>query len=144
MTEKLVKILSKLYPPIENNNRVSIYGAHEEIYLLLFDYIFVNAKINDIEVFRKSADKIFDVPFYLGSKGDIKNAVFFEPNSQDEYQQNYSNHFIQISLPSKFPKMTISTGNRGKVKLLDKQREKYLEFVKNVYKIFVDNADLPF
>ena len=145
MTEKLVKILSELYPPAKNHDRISIYGAHERIYLLLFDHVFSGTPIiHDIECFRKLANETFDVHFYIGSKGDIKNAVFFEPNSQDDYQQNYSNHFIQIILPSNFPQITISTGNRGRVNLLDKQREKYLEFVKYVYGIFAENSDIPF
>jgi hypothetical protein len=140
MTVELVKILYEIYPPkdgLDKVNNISIYGAHERVYLTLLNRSFIDSKkISDINIFRPLAENIFDVPFYIGSRGDVKNAVFFEPNSPDKYSQNYSNHYIQINLPLTYLEMTISTGNRGRVDLFDKQRKKYVEFVNGVYDIF--------
>ena len=58
-----------------------------------------------------------------------------------KYQGNHSEHSIEVILPSTHPVITISTGNRGAIDLLPKQRDNYYNFVENIYRLFLQNAN---
>jgi hypothetical protein len=142
MTDILANILRAEYPQINSFDPISIYGAHERIYLNLTNKKFHKApKFNDSNKIFQIAEKIFDVPFDFEIKGDIGEAIFFSPQKNDEYHQNHFGHYIQVHLPYSYPLITISTGNRGAVELFENQRMNYFQFVKETYNLFITNAE---
>ncbi|MDD5023281.1 MAG: hypothetical protein PHU63_03875 [Candidatus ainarchaeum sp.] len=76
MTYKLVELLKKEYPPLNDFERVSIYGAYERIYLNLISQDFLNNKfLIDSKKILELAQKLFDVPFTFGAKGDLGEII---------------------------------------------------------------------
>ncbi|MEX2017564.1 MAG: hypothetical protein WD876_03765 [Candidatus Pacearchaeota archaeon] len=149
MTDVLFQRFRKRFPPINDYERISTYGADERIYLDLITLEFTKGKyINPQEEIKGLAQKVFDVNFIwknLNDGGTKRLTLIFDPGKQISeesfiYHENYSGHSIDINLPASHPEITISTGHRGKVVLLDRQRDKYFEFAEGVYNIFLDNA----
>ncbi len=155
MTEILFQKFKERFPPIGDCERITIYEAFERIHLYLIDEAFVDApsfasqeKINDL------ASKTFDVNFrwghaYYSTLSKVPTIIFdpvILPKAEGgtyklmEYNDYYSGHSIEIELPSYFPKIIISTGNRGRTDLLDRQRDLYYNFVEGVYNLFLENA----
>jgi len=142
MTYKLVEILKNEYPPINNFERVSIYGAYERIYLDLISKDFLNGGLlKDSKKIFELAQKLFDVPFTFGRKGDLGEIIYFEPSSSNKYEQNHFAHYIKVEVPSNHPMITISTANRGAGELFKKQRDNYFKFVNETYNLFLKNAE---
>ena len=150
MTFLLTERLKKRFPDINGSQRVDIYENYERIYLNLIAREFLNSPyINPLEELEKLALETFDAHFIcepIDNKKDIGLRVSFLPKilpkskmSQEsfEYQSRYSEHTIEISLPANHPEITISTGNRGRGNLLDKQRDLYFKFIEGVYNIFL-------
>lgn len=141
MTDILVDILNKEYRGVCGSGCVSVYGVYERIYLNLTNEKFSKApSFNDSKKILRIAKEIFDVPFDFEMKGDIGEAIFFSPKINDAYHQNHFGHYIQVHLPSAYPMITISTGNRDAVKLFETQRNNYFEFVKGLYSMFINHA----
>jgi len=142
------------YPPVgpHDYERLSTYPFNggdyiERIYLELLEKIFVdlNKPLIVPEDIEKIAEKIFDDIdhkfFYHQDEGYIIS--FKLPSGMDKYFESYSEHIISVKEPFNFPKITFWTGNRGSIKLHDRQREKYFRFANELYDIFMENA-LPF
>ena len=155
MTDILFNRFRNRFPPLNGYEKITIYGAYERIYLDLIGREFMSAPfINPEDEIKTLASKVFDVNFEWGySYYDAKTKnpeIIFNPAglSKDKggteelmrYQDNYSGHTIEIKLPARNPEITISTGNRGKTLLLDEQRDKYFEFVEEIYKIFLESS----
>jgi hypothetical protein len=154
MTDILFQKLKERFPPVNDYERISIYGAYERIYLDLIDYAFIGMPYFDSqERIKNLALKTFDVNFiskFLKDGGEQRLSIIFEPVILNktkmsyelfEYHENHSGHSMDVMLPSTHPIITISTGNRGHVDLLPKQRENYYNFVENVYRLFLENAN---
>ena len=154
MTDILFQRLMERFPPIDDYERVSIYGAYERIYLDLIESAFMKSKqFNLSKKIKNLALRIFDVNFIyipLSDGGEKRWSVIFEPIILDKekmsdesfkYQGNHSEHSIEVILPSTHPVITISTGNRGAIDLLPKQRDNYYNFVENIYRLFLQNAN---
>ena len=145
MTDVLADILRKEYPPLNGVERVSTYENNERIYLNLIPLIALFPPMfTDSNKIFEIAKNTFDVPFKFEKRGDIGEAVFFEPAINDKYHQNHFGHYIHIDLPFSYPLITIFTGNRGAVSLIAQQRQRYFDFVNKVYKSFQDNAEGKF
>ena len=151
MSDVLLKMFRERYPPVgpKDYERLSTYPFNggdyiERIYLELLEKIFVDLYKPLIvpEDIEKLAEKIFDDIdhkfYYLQDEGYI---ISFKPPADiDEYFQSYAEHTISVKKPFIFPKITFSTGNRGSIKLHDRQREKYFQFANELYDIFMENA----
>ena len=88
------------------------------------------------------AKKIFDdVNFDFYKHQEEGNVILFRPNGIDDYSQNYMGHYVSVKDPLRYPIMTISTGNRGSIKLHLRQRGKYFQFVKELYELFLEKAN---
>ncbi len=158
MSDVLLKMFCERYPPLDphNTERLSTYpygGGDwiERIYLELNENIFSDL-IEDSsgplivpEDIEKLAEKIFDDIdykfFYHQDEGYIIS--FKLPSGMDEYFESYSEHIISVQEPFYFPIIAFWTGNRGSIKLHDRQRDKYFQFANELYDIFMENA-LPF
>jgi len=141
MTEKLYSLLKEEYPEANGSEQVTIYGAHERIYLNILDERLRGApEIKDSSEITRIAEEVFDVPFEFEAKGDVGEAVFFNPVSEDPYQQNHYAHFVQVYLPSNYPLIIISTGNRGAVELFQIQRKNYFDYIMKIHELFLRNA----
>jgi hypothetical protein len=153
MTQLLADMLRN-YFEIKNPNHISVHGLGERIELNFCDErLITNAKrrlkkkdvtkFNNYEIIEKIAEEIFaagtdfDVDFLYEIRGDIGPAIFFMPSKNDSYNQNYHGHYIQVHLPNIYPQITIAIGKRENSFLLDKQRENYFEFVKQVHGLFL-------
>jgi hypothetical protein len=129
---------------ISNPNNISIYDKNKRIEINLSDEydlrnIDTAKKIepfNNHERIKHIAEQIFDVDFLYETQGNTGPAVFFMPSLRDKYNQNHVGHYIQVHLPNSYPVITIGTGEKGASTLLEKQRENYLQFVREVYNIF--------
>ncbi len=154
MTEILFKKLRERFPPINDYERITVYEAYERVYLDLIESAFMKDKqFNSPEKIKNLAQRIFDVNFVyipLNNGGEKRWTVIFEPIILDKgkmseesfrYQENYSGHSIEVILPSSHPMITISTANRGAIDLFPKQRDNYYNFVEDVYKLFLQNAN---
>lgn len=151
MSDVLYRVLCKKYPPVGPNNfsRVTLYPLNggekgiERIHLNLVEKVFLDRKKPLVEpnVVEELAKKIFeDVNHNFYEEQEEGNVIFFRPKEIDEYSQNYTGHYIAVHDPLIIPKITISTGNRGIMKLHKRQRKKYLQFVNDLYGIFLENA----
>lgn len=148
MTVELVKMFEDRFPPVGPHKvpRVSTYHGIERIYLTLLDEVFVgiNKPLVTIDEIKTLAHKIFDkdVNFeFKENQGTLDGAVIlFEPRGGDNYSMNYSGHSIQVHKPFIVPEITLSLANRGTAKLYPKQRNKYFQFVNNLYELFVNNS----
>lgn len=155
MTEILFQRFRKRFPPIGGQERITIYEAFERIHLNLLEPEFANATFfTSQEKINSLAKRTFDVNFKWGythysERLKIPTIIFVPiilPKNQGgteelmRYQDNYSEHSIEITLPANYPMITISTGNRGRTDLLDRQRDLYYNFVEGVYGLFLENA----
>jgi len=151
MTVVLFEKFKQRFPPIKNHDRVSIYEAYERIYLSIIDRQFIGAPdFNSEQKIKDLASKTFDVNFVSKTfEEGHKNKLYliFEPiifskmsKKSFLYNSSYSGHSIDINLPSFWPEITISTGNRGRTNLSQKQRDKYYNFVEEIYNLFLENA----
>jgi len=160
MSEILCKMLYERFPPIgpHNVNRVLIYTGFateawtpnskgqthiERIHLDLIDRIFLDVKeaLVQPEEIKRLADKIFDIPFDFNLTDD-GYTIYFQQHGIDDYSQKYSHHFIAVKEQLKKPQIMISTGNRGAIVLNNMQREKYFQFVTELYDLFFKRARL--
>lgn len=154
MTEILFQRFRGKFPAIGGQERITLYGAYERIYLNLMAREFLETPYFDShEKIKDLASKTFDVNFiskFLNDGGQRRLAIIFVPiilpKSQGgteelmRYNDNYSEHSIDIDLPTNHPMITISTGNRGRTDLLDRQRDIYYNFVEGIYGLFLENA----
>jgi hypothetical protein len=153
MTSILFERFKKRFPPINEYERIRVYENFERIYLDLIKEEFLSAHyINPKEEIEELAKKIFDVNFAcrsLSDGGDSRLAIIFDPiilpkgkmNEEDfMYHSWYDGHSIEISLPARHPMVTISTGNRGRTDLLNRQRDLYYNFTEEVYNLFLKKA----
>jgi hypothetical protein len=153
MTDILFQRFRERFPSINDYERITIYGAYERIYLDLIEAEFISSPLFDSkEKIKDLALKIFDVNFiykFLRDGLDERVGIIFDPiilpkpkMSYESFRRNmnYSGHSIEITLPASHPMITISTGNRGAVDLIEKQRDNYYNFVVEVYEIFLGNA----
>jgi len=155
MSDKLVEMFKEKYPLTPRGyDRVSIYPRGggtwvERIHLDLVEKEFLKFQIDkkplaDISSIKDVAKRVFDDighrHYTLKDQGNLLDILYFEPKGIDDYNQSYSNHFIEIREPLIIPKIMISTGNRGRIKLHERQREKYFQFVNDVYNLFMRNA----
>ncbi|MEA3229646.1 MAG: hypothetical protein U9P44_01915 [archaeon] len=145
MSEVLYKMFCEKFPPIGSVSRISVYPLDsggtliERIYLNLLDESFIEVEepLTDSDSIKKLAGKIFDdVEFDFYKHSEEGNIIFFNPEGVDDYSQNYSGHYIAVREPLKIPVITISTGNRGAIKLNSRQRDKYFYFVCELYDMF--------
>ncbi len=152
MTDILFKRFRERFPPIGDRERITIYEAYERIYLDLIEREFVEApQFDSLDKIKDLASKTFDVNFYWGySHYNMSHnvpTIIFDPKCGTkklmEYDDWYSCHSIEVDIPSFHLVITISTGNRGRADLIEKQRDKYFEFVEGVYKLFLENARQP-
>ncbi len=150
MSDILYKQLCEKFPPIGQLSRISIYpeGGEryiERIYLNLIEEIFLGLtkpllKSKDIETLAK---KIFDdIPYEFHKHPDEGNIISFLPEGVDEYAQSYMEQDIIIKDPLNYPKITISTGNRGSIKLHPEQRDKYFQFAVELYESFLEKTQI--
>ena len=154
MSDTLYKMFCEKYPPIGlwKTSRITLYPSYgggtwiERIHLNLLEKIFLEflekrkplIKSDDI---GKLAKKIFDdINYDFYTHREEGNVIFFRPEGIDKYSQNYAGHYIAVHEPLIIPKILISTGNRGAIGLHNKQREKYFQFVDELYDIFLKNA----
>lgn len=153
MTFILCERFKQRFPPINEYKRISVYEDYERIYLNLIEKEFLSAPcINPKEEIEELAKKTFDVNFEcksLNDGGDSRLAILFFPiilpkgkmNEEEfKYHQWFDDHSIEISLPARYPDITISTGNRGRTDLLDRQRDLYYNFTEGVYNLFLEKA----
>lgn len=145
MSDLLLKKLREMFPPVgpKKFERITTYPPNsgkwiEKIHLNLIEKRFLDLKepiVKSREI-EEIAENIFDVEYDFYEHQEEGNVILFRPNFCDEYNQNYSGHYIALENPLKIPKITISTGNRGSIQLMGPQREKYLLFVEKTYKLF--------
>ena len=141
-------MLNEKFPPIGpyKTERVTTYipdGPTERIHLYLIDKIYLDIRepIVQSEQVEGLAKKIFDdIDFRFYGHQEEGNVIQFKPYGLDKYVQNYLGHYIAVHEPLKFPKMTISTANRGAFRLHERQRQKYFDFVVDLNGIFLDEA----
>ena len=149
MSDKLFELFCQKFPPTPlGYQRISVYPPSEcekptwieRIHLDLIEKEFLNIKqpIVKLEEIGELAERIFnDINFDFYKYQEEGNLIFFRPNGIDNYCQKYSGHFIEIYEPLRYPKILISTGNRGSIELHPKQRRKYFQFVKKLYELFL-------
>lgn len=139
MTEILYSRFCKRW----GKEQVHIYGAHERLYLSLpqRELLGIERQLISLEEIDEIAKRIFpDVPFVVEERGDVKQAVFFEPRKVDDYSSRHSHHFLQVHSLFCFPEFTVSTGHRGTTALHTKQRTNYFNFVESVVQRFIENS----
>ena len=145
MTDQLYKMFCSRFPPIPETGteRVTTYMGVERIHLKLIDKAFFDTeRVTDSKIVKNTAEKIFDdveFRFYtLQEEGDV---ILFEPYGLDGYKQNYVGHAIEVlQRPRRSPVITFSTGNRGAIRLKDRQRKKYFDFAVELNDIFLKEA----
>ncbi len=153
MTEILFQRLKKKFPPINDYERITIYEAYERIYLDLIEKEFSQGRyFNPKKEIKDLALEIFDTYFIsksLCDGGQERLAIIFLEKfpskisyKQFMYNTWYSGHSFDISLPASHPVITISTGNRGRTDLLDRQRDLYYNFVEGIYNLFMEKIKL--
>ena len=150
MSDKLYEMLCKRFPPVgpKGYTRVSIYPPGEEkliegIHLNLIEKVFLSIKkpLLNSEVIESLASHIFnDIHYDFYKNQEEGDVILFRPREVDDYAQRYANHYIAIHHPLKYPKITISTGNRGRTELNSRQREKYYQFVIELNDLFLEKA----
>ncbi len=153
MTERLVQRFRERFPPINGYERVTIYEAYERIYLDLIEQDFMPLRhFNPHREIKDLALKTFDVSFickFLDNGGWNRLAIIFSEEilpkgkmSYELFRYNlwYDGHGIEVSLPATHPIITVSTGNRGRTDLLDRQRDLYYNFVEGIYNIFLEKV----
>jgi len=141
MTDVLYDLLSKRFPAIDGDERVSAYENFERIHLNLFDLVFKDApSLTDHSKIEQLAKLLFEVNFEYKPEGNVGPSIFFYPSTNKKPEKFYANHYVQVQLPSKFPIINIVTGNRGESVLELEQRKKYFTFVEQVYDLFLQNA----
>ena len=142
MTQKLYKMFKEKYS--QKWNSFSIYGADERICLTLRDRIFIDKsnliKLSELEEISK---KYFN-GFYEIRDGKLMQlrgiVLILNPNQKFE-KKEYNNHSFWLSTFPNLPlDMEISTGNRGEFLLTKNQREKYFNFVKDIFNKYKENA----
>jgi hypothetical protein len=142
MTSKLRDLLVEKYPYETENSKSSffIYGAGERIYLNLYHKSFCSKEhglINHEEIDR-IARNFFNL-FYEMRKIDKDEIIILNPDNDMKHRE-YDGHNITVYSPFFYPCMEISTGHRGNGDLTGEQRQKYFEFVKEIYEKFLENA----
>ena len=152
MSDKLVEMFRKRYPLTPRGyDRIYTYppnGSIERIHLHLVEKDFLKfldkkKPLADISSIKNIAQEVFNdigCKFYTLEEQGIDNIFSFYPKKMDDYNESYTGHFIEIREPLIIPKIMISTGNRGRIKLHDRQRKKYFQFINEVYDIFVQNS----
>lgn len=136
--------------PYRRTPGIHIYEAYERLSVELPDERLLGKEFSNKTLIRKIAENIFDVPFDCEKRGISNWGVHFRTNfskgislKRFKYLERYSEHLIEVYLPSIFPALTFWTGNRGHSELLPRQRKMYFKFLKEVYNSFVKNAQNP-
>lgn len=155
MTHKLMQILRTKYsfisqvqfsdisgyPPPEGNERIYFSYCHK-------NYMNYKNELITTEQIKNIATLVFDDVgwnFYE-KKGLMQNAIIFYINEKIskkrfEYQSRYDGHDIEFGKLDVQLYITISTGNRGGVKLHQRQRKKYESFIEEVVKETIRNTE---
>ena len=143
MTEKLYKKFLKKY--VGDYDSISIYGAHERIYLTLRDasFVFKNDLIT-LDEFNNLCNDYFKDFYELKHEKEFGQRgkgvyVILNPEQNLKYKE-YDNHLIKLCQFYPPLDLEIWTGNRGRVDLIDSQKEKYFCFVDALFKKFKGNA----
>jgi len=136
-------MLQERYP--EPPNQVGVLGA-DRIWLTLRSREFLpNVILVMPEDISGVADKVFDDVHHEFHKklGTIDNVLTFDSeksnNSDVNYVKSYDNHSVSFPRLS-IPEIEILTGNRGNAALHERQRQKYFDFVNQVYGLFLSKA----
>lgn len=153
MSDILYKMFCEKFPPTPRRvPRVSIYPPNggeswiERIHLNLIEKIFIDRDRKEPPLLESKdidclAEKIFDdINYEFYEQQEEGNVIDFSPEGIDDYTQNYMGHYIAVHEPLRIPRITISTGNRGSIGLHKRQREKYFQFVDELYGIFLKKA----
>ena len=140
MTDILFKRLADRFPLCDNCD-ISVYENYERIYVHLANPRFSKSpQFNSHNKIKNLASIVFDVDFVYEKRGEIGPAIFFEPKKRDSYSHNHQDHSLHVHLPSKFPMVTIDTGNRGSTILMNRQRDNYFKFVEETFNLFLNNV----
>ena len=148
MSDKLYKTLCETFPPIGSCKapRITLYPPDsggtwiERIYLNLIEkeFLKIEQPIVKSKEIKELAGRIFeDIEFNFFKHQEEGNVISFIPDGIDSYSQNYIGHYISVRDPLRYPIITISTGNRGSIRLYPRQRKKYFQFVKELYGLFL-------
>jgi len=153
MSDKLYERLCREFPPtLTGYKRLSVYPPTDEERPTWIERIHLNFSEKEFfdieESFVTSEDigmlarKIFnDITFDFQSvqEGcDKGHFIFFRSEGINRYNQNYSGHFIEVVEPLRRARMLFSTGNRGRIELHPRQRDKYFQFAKQAHALFIE------
>jgi len=147
MSRELYRRMCEEFPPVVpyETERVSIYGAHERTHVTLYDIAFTNLEgpVLDEALLEEIAKEVFDdIPFEpIWEDDDGHWVIWFDPKTPDKYSQKYYGHDILVQNVHATPMITIETGWRGDGGLTDRQRDKYIQFVKEVHRRCVEKAE---
>jgi len=155
MSDILVEKLAKKYVPTPNGpERILIYAGSagilnasegckhvERVYVgFLYEELLGIDKPFDFSVIEMLANEIFDdIGFefrHPSGVGNFMNFVLEDIKMEKvdmDYLNFYSGHDFEFSNTNRFPQITISTGNRGRIGLHERQREKYFTFVNGIF-----------
>ncbi|MBU3896582.1 MAG: hypothetical protein KJ697_01470 [Nanoarchaeota archaeon] len=159
MSEILCQMFSDRFPlfGMYQTPRVLIYDGEgtpswepgmrmvERIHLELYNQEIHDKNRNRVDLIKplevkKIAGKVFnDISheFYDNEDGSF---IKFLPEKMDDYSLRYDCHEITVQQPFTYPKIMFSIGNRGRMDLHGKQRQKYFKFATDIYEAFLKNA----
>jgi len=151
MSHILVQMLVERFEPDERSPEqifIYPYGQEEEktkikyierIEISLYNEKFEGRRFKaDDDKIQSTAERLAgeifdDVNHSLNKNMEYIHIIEFLPVKPDEYNQKYTGHYISIKTYSNRLRIDIFTGSRGDMQLNDKQRQKYFDYVVDLY-----------